>query len=683
MATPDGTIESLVMQQGGCNAIATFMTCMNRLFSSYIGVFMDVYLDDNVIYTDNLKEHVRCVKLVIDILRQEKFYLAKNKLFFLPVELKLLGHIITREGIRMDPHKVETVLAWKTPTNRDLLRGFLGSVGYLADNVEGIRIPMDVLSRLTGNTVSFRWGDVEGQAFQTVKEMVHDHRDKHRVAMVYTKDAEKVNLVTDACITGVAGKISQGADWLTGPTIAFYSAKLSPAQQNYAVHEVKMLAGLETMMQYRDLLLGVRFTWYTGHKGLEYLMNQKNLTGRQARWISKMSEFDFTIEYVPGKANTVADALSRMYSANEPGTVRAESKYVQHGGAVVMLCTAALAMPIEVGREARYNLRQRAPKVIVPDPAPVKPKASAPLRKVSFDPSRSKQAAPRQMQPTRSIMWKPEAPAKSGRPETGKEFAKRIKKVVLKVGERPEGGPAPTTRDNSESGGHSGSQDANIGTKSNSDNDTIIPELRPNEAFADLGSSGSDPTSLVSIIPMDGIDFTSCIRSQYKQDKFFKMVIEQPTVYRNFEVVDGLVFIVEGGSKRLCIPACTINGRSARELVISHGHSILSHLGIQKTLDYLRDQVWWKSMVADVTAYIDSCSTCRRSKPNNQKPYGLLNPLAVPGVVTNRRPRLAATTIIQRCSSNEPARSPVRRRDCPDSSLVDPEDNVSKQGKVS
>jgi hypothetical protein len=139
--------------------------------------------------------------------------------------------------------------------------------------------------------------------------------------MKYGKDAPPVHLVTDGCIRGIAGKISQGSDWKNAPIIAFFSAKLSPSQQNYAVHKIEMLAGLETMVRHRDILLGVLFTWYTDHRALEYLLKQKNLTGRQARWIAKMSEFDFVVKYVPGKENTVSNALSRIYSADVPGTV--------------------------------------------------------------------------------------------------------------------------------------------------------------------------------------------------------------------------------------------------------------------------------------------------------------------------------------------------------------------------
>jgi hypothetical protein len=87
---------------------------------------------------------------------------------------------------------------------------------------------------------------------------------------------------TDGCSTGISGLISQGEDWKNAKVTAFYSAKLNPAQQNYPVHEIEMLAGVETMLRNTDVLQGTKFKWLTDHKGLIYLLNQKNLSGRQA-----------------------------------------------------------------------------------------------------------------------------------------------------------------------------------------------------------------------------------------------------------------------------------------------------------------------------------------------------------------------------------------------------------------
>ena len=175
VTTPDGNMVSNVLQQGDCNAPATHQALMNHLFSPYIGRFMDIYLDDIIIYSDSLENHVKHVKIVLDVLKREKLYLSRSKLYFVQPELKILGRVIDDQGICMDSTKVDSVLNWNVPTNRDLLRGFIGSVGYLADDIPGVRIPMGVLSAITGDTVPFRWGYTEQRAFDEVKALVHEN----------------------------------------------------------------------------------------------------------------------------------------------------------------------------------------------------------------------------------------------------------------------------------------------------------------------------------------------------------------------------------------------------------------------------------------------------------------------------------------------------------------------------
>ena len=106
-------------------------------YESHI-VWMDMYLDDIVIYSDMLEDYVEHVKIIIDILAKENFYLSKQKLKILCEELKILSHIIDGDGIHMDSAKIDNVLAWKVPTNWNLLHGFLSSVGYLDDDLVSI-----------------------------------------------------------------------------------------------------------------------------------------------------------------------------------------------------------------------------------------------------------------------------------------------------------------------------------------------------------------------------------------------------------------------------------------------------------------------------------------------------------------------------------------------------------------
>ncbi|KAL7279389.1 hypothetical protein ACG7TL_007230 [Trametes sanguinea] len=339
MTTPDGN-----------------MTLMNHLFGPYVGVFMDVYLDDIAVYSDTLADHKKHVRLIIDILKREKLYLSATKLHFLCEEMKVLGRIVDSRGIRMDPDKVDTLMNWKVPTNKELLRGFLGSVGYLADDITTVRIPMGILASMTGPATAFRWDFTHQRAFDEIKRLVHAHCEHCRRPLDYAKDASPIWLVTDRSHGGVAGVVCQGEDFRRAHVAAFFSAKLTSAQPNYPVHEIEMLAGVEAMQRHRTILLGCHFTWVTDHKGLVHLLKQRNLSGRQARWLEKISEFDFEIEYVPGVENVLADALSRIYSNDQLGTVRAASEYVtfdaDEDGVPLLLANNLISAPVMVDLEA-------------------------------------------------------------------------------------------------------------------------------------------------------------------------------------------------------------------------------------------------------------------------------------------------------------------------------------------
>ena len=309
VTTPDGNMVSLVVQQGDCNAPATYQALMNHIFGMYIGIFMDVYLDDIIIYSDTLEEHVEHVTIILNILKREKLYLSEKKLRFLCKEVKILGRIVTNDGIRMDPEKVDGILNWKVPTNRTLCKGFIGSVGYLADDIFKVRVPLGVLSEACAETRPFRWSYTEQRAFDTIKRYMSSCAPHSCVPLEYGSDQDPIWVMTDACGNGIGGVIAQGKDWKNAKVAAFYSAKMSSAQRNYPVHEQELSAGVETMLRHRDILQGIPFTWVTDHKGLIHILDQKGLSGRQARWMEKLSEFDFKVKYVAGEENILPDAV--------------------------------------------------------------------------------------------------------------------------------------------------------------------------------------------------------------------------------------------------------------------------------------------------------------------------------------------------------------------------------------
>ena len=160
--------------------------------------------------------------------------------------------------------------------------------------------------------------------------------------------------------------------------------------------------------------------------------------------------------------------------------------------------------------------------------------------------------------------------------------------------------------------------------------DPPTPQATTEPALTIDLESSSDETIPLLVQNGPGIDLLKELRGRYAEDPFFKVVLGQPKDFRNFECKEGLVYLKENDRRVLCIPKLLVKERSTREIVISEAHSILAHLGASKTLDYLRDHVWWKDIVSDVKAFCETCHTCKTSKPSNQKPYGLLNPLSAP-----------------------------------------------------
>ncbi|KEP45264.1 Pol polyprotein/retrotransposon, partial [Rhizoctonia solani 123E] len=231
---------SEVMQQGDTNASATYQSLMNILLEKGRGKYWDVFLDDIVVYTDTIEEHIARMHELFDILHCEKLYLSNGKFQFLVPELQILGHVIDKEGIRMDPNKVDSVLKWKVPTTKEQIMAFLGAVGYLAPNCEGIRVPMGVLSGRSAANKHWNWDHTAQRAFDEVKSIVQKHRDTHRVAIDYSKEAQPINLVTDASCTGASGVLLQGKDLDKALIITFWSGKFMSTQQNYAVHELEL-----------------------------------------------------------------------------------------------------------------------------------------------------------------------------------------------------------------------------------------------------------------------------------------------------------------------------------------------------------------------------------------------------------------------------------------------------------
>jgi len=302
-----GHYEFLVLPFGLTNAPATFMHLMHQTFRDHLDKFVIVFLDDILIYSRTLAEHVEHVRKVMQILREQKLYAKESKCELFRVEVEFLGHIVGRNGMRMMDDKIQAVNDWPTPTQVTHVRSFLGTAGYYRKFIQGFSRIASPLSELTMDNVKFEWTSKQESAFRALKSSI--------VAspVLILPDPTKPFVVhTDASGFAIGAVLQQDHGAGLQP-IAYLSKKMLDPETRYPVHEQELLAIIHAIKTWRHYLMGTKFTVMTDHRSLQYFKTQPILSGRQSRWKDVIADYDFEIEYIEGKTNIVADGLSRRH----------------------------------------------------------------------------------------------------------------------------------------------------------------------------------------------------------------------------------------------------------------------------------------------------------------------------------------------------------------------------------
>ena len=330
--TPFGHFQFKVLIEGLTNAPATFQTVMNSIFAPYIRRFVVVYLDDILIFSRTEAEHQAHVRLVLEALKRERFYVSKVKSSFAQTEIKYLGHIVNALGIRPDPKKVSIVQNWPVPQNVHDVRSFLGLTNYFRkfiDHYSSIAVP---LTNLTKKTVGWNWTPRCQEAFEQLKRCLSE-----APLLRAPIESKPYEVVVDASDYGLGGVLLQD-----GHPVAFESRKLIPAEMNYTTTEKEMLAVVHALRVWRCYLEGAEFTVFTDHVSNTFFQTQPCLSRRQARWSEFLQRFGvFKWEYRKGGRN-VADVLSRtlVYASCESPT-DVDSAKAQPFGAVIAAADVA------------------------------------------------------------------------------------------------------------------------------------------------------------------------------------------------------------------------------------------------------------------------------------------------------------------------------------------------------
>ncbi|KAK1642438.1 hypothetical protein QYE76_060243 [Lolium multiflorum] len=243
-----GLYEYNVMSFGLTNAPAYFMNLMNKVFMNFLDKFVVVFIDDILIYSKSEEEHEQHLEVVLDTLREHQLYAKFSKCEFWLKEVGFLGHILSAGGIAVDPSKIKTVEEWKAPTTQTEVRAFLGLAGYYRRFVEGFSSIARPMTQLLKKDKKFEWTNKCEESFQQLKSRL---------------TSAPILIMPD----------------ITKPFDVYCDASK----------------------------IGLGY-----HKSLKYIFTQKELNMRQRRWLELIKDYDMEIHYHPGKANVVADALSRL-----------------------------------------------------------------------------------------------------------------------------------------------------------------------------------------------------------------------------------------------------------------------------------------------------------------------------------------------------------------------------------
>lgn len=296
-----GHYEFVVMPFGLTNAPAMFMDLMNRIFHQYLDQFVIVFIDDILVYSIDRKAHEKHLRTVLQTLRGKQLYAKFSKCEFWLDQVVFLGHVVSANGVSVDPQKVEAVVNWERPTSATEVRSFLGLAGYYRRFVEDFSRLALPLTTLTRKNVKYEWSNKCEQSFQELK-----NRLVTAPILALPVTGKEYVIYCDASRQGLGCVLMQ-----EGKVIAYASRQLKKHECNYPTHDLELGAIILALKIWRHYLFGEKCHIFTDHKSLQYIFDQKELNLRQRRWLELIKDYDCTIEYHPGKANIVADALSR------------------------------------------------------------------------------------------------------------------------------------------------------------------------------------------------------------------------------------------------------------------------------------------------------------------------------------------------------------------------------------
>ncbi|CAH1272763.1 RTL1 [Branchiostoma lanceolatum] len=307
--TGRGLYQFTVMAFGLTNAPSTFQRLMELLLAGLDWRSCLAYLDDIILFSRTFEDHLTVLEEVLSRFRSANLKLNAEKCKFAQPKVHFLGHVVSRHGVQPDPTNTDKVRNWPTPTSIAHVRSFLGLASYYRKFVRHFAKIAEPLHVLTRKGSSFSWSSDCQAAFETLREALTSPP-----ILAYPDFSRPFTLHTDASDSAVGAVLSQTTD-RGEQVVAYASCTLTAQGRRWATFDREMWAVVWSIRHFRTYLAGRRFTVMTDHKpllGWSNKLTTHDPTGRRSRWAVELSTYEFDLTYRAGKANSNADALSRL-----------------------------------------------------------------------------------------------------------------------------------------------------------------------------------------------------------------------------------------------------------------------------------------------------------------------------------------------------------------------------------
>lgn len=306
--TMDEHFQWNVMPFGLRNAPLIFQRIIfNILKRQELTKFSHNYIDDIIVFSSNFDEHIEHLKKIFNALKEENLKLKLSKCHFAQQTVNYLGHKISYNKIEPINSNVNAILKFQTPKDQKSVRTFLGKVNYYHRFIPNRATMLSPLYELTKKNTKFEWNNEAQNAFDSIKTILTT-----KPALTIFNPEKKTLLKTDASQVGIGAILKQEHGENDWRTVGYFSRKLLPYQNNYAITEKECLAIVEAIEYWHPYLYGREFVIETDHQPLKWIMNHKKPNTRLFNWSMRLNQYKFTVKYVKGKENEEADCLSRF-----------------------------------------------------------------------------------------------------------------------------------------------------------------------------------------------------------------------------------------------------------------------------------------------------------------------------------------------------------------------------------